>query len=704
MEPAGDCNSEKAAEARVASQVKDSGQAGSGGAGRPAAVLRAQPAAPAADAVDEDYIKHLIDQELGPPKFAVRKQEPTVQPLSSSDEHSLQQLLDQAFGPPKFAVPKPPAPAAETEPRAKAQVEAPGDGAMPALATAAESSEAAVVTAPAPQLRLSGMGLGHGHGVKRSAPEAAAGALPAADVCGDAAASLSLRPPVLAMTATHGPAAGRSFVADDPSQEYKIGRLPDCFFQILDQEISGRHASLRWDGDAKQWKLHDVGSLNGTSVSGKAIGRDYKVQGDEVPLADGATVELGTVTRLRVALREASGGSGAGAAGAGAQDAAAGSGAKPSSPVDAAAVAAPAKRQHTSDGRPPSSGDIAGRGVAGLATETLSGLGGLGGALPNPTALVELPELRARLCVHNRLGVDHKRMNQGCEDVPYWELPFGPYTGAGILCVFDGHHGSKAAQQAREHLPAILRAKLLSRDGRQAPPLPPPPPPRPPRMAEDDEAEMEQDTFLAADKYMSMEEGCTATLVLVEADPQDGGWLLQSANVGDSSAVLVNLTRGNWVKLSEDHRIASSVSERQRLAARGHTVRTRLYGLNISRMLGDRFLKEEDLGFLAEPHVSGMAQVAAGESALLVVASDGLWDVLPEERAAKLLLQEAAKGGVGTSGPSLGCQGAADLLLAHALVLRSKDDITIAVMELGCAAATGTSAAGALAAAPAAPH
>lgn len=47
-----------------------------------------------------------------------------------------------------------------------------------------------------------------------------------------------------------------------------------------------------------------------------------------------------------------------------------------------------------------------------------------------------------------------------------------------------------------------------------------------------------------------------------------------------------------------------SAAERARLQERGHSVRHRLFGLNISRMLGDRFLKDEDLGFIAEPHIS----------------------------------------------------------------------------------------------------
>ncbi len=58
--------------------------------------------------------------------------------------------------------------------------------------------------------------------------------------------------------------------------------------------------------------------------------------------------------------------------------------------------------------------------------------------------------------------------------------------------------------------------------------------------------------------------------------------------MGDSSALLIDASAGTWSQLTADHRIANSSSERQRLEERGHTVKKRLYGLNISRMLGDR--------------------------------------------------------------------------------------------------------------------
>ena len=55
--------------------------------------------------------------------------------------------------------------------------------------------------------------------------------------------------------------------------------------------------------------------------------------------------------------------------------------------------------------------------------------------------------------------------------------------------------------------------------------------------------------------------------------------------------------------------------------------RTRLYGLNLSRCLGDKFLKDEDLGLSAAPHVSPPLRPNPAAPSLVLLASDGLWDV-----------------------------------------------------------------------------
>lgn len=63
--------------------------------------------------------------------------------------------------------------------------------------------------------------------------------------------------------------------------------------------------------------------------------------------------------------------------------------------------------------------------------------------------------------------------------------------------------------------------------------------------------------------------------------------------------------------------------------------RTRLYGLNLSRCLGDKFLKDQDLGLSAAPHVSPVVTLEPAAAGIVVLASDGLWDVADGAAAIK---------------------------------------------------------------------
>ena len=121
---------------------------------------------------------------------------------------------------------------------------------------------------------------------------------------------------------------------------------------------------------------------------------------------------------------------------------------------------------------------------------------------------------------------------------------------------------------------------------------------------------------------------------------------MQAANVGDSAAVFaVDSKREAVQQLTADHRI-SNPDERARLANMGIALgdnRTRLYGLNVSRCLGDKFIKDEDLGFSAVPYVSPVVKLGPEESGLLIIASDGLWDVAEPERVMEVSLQMLAR-------------------------------------------------------------
>lgn len=118
---------------------------------------------------------------------------------------------------------------------------------------------------------------------------------------------------------------------------------------------------------------------------------------------------------------------------------------------------------------------------------------------------------------------------------------------------------------------------------------------------------------------------------------------VQTANVGDSAAVFCKSDadpREGYLKLTKDHRIPDP-DEKKRLADLGIELgknRTRLYGLNLSRCLGDKYIKGADLGFTAVPHVSSVARLAPHEAGMLVVASDGLWDVADPGRVMEVSL------------------------------------------------------------------
>jgi protein phosphatase len=133
------------------------------------------------------------------------------------------------------------------------------------------------------------------------------------------------------------------------------------------------------------------------------------------------------------------------------------------------------------------------------------------------------------------------------------------------------------------------------------------------------------------------------------------------------------------VRLTEEHKVKSA-PERARLAAAGIALRdgeTRLYGLALSRALGDSFLKVDAAsGLTAEPHVSRVACVHAGEGAFAVLASDGLWDALSPAAAVELV----ARARLGAAAPPATWDEAAAALLQQARARRSKDDCTVLVL------------------------
>ncbi|KAA8540019.1 hypothetical protein F0562_026711 [Nyssa sinensis] len=218
-----------------------------------------------------------------------------------------------------------------------------------------------------------------------------------------------------------------------------------------------------------------------------------------------------------------------------------------------------------------------------------------------------------------------------------------------IVClfgIFDGHGGSRAAEFLKEHLFVNLT--------------------RHPQFMTDTKfaiSETYQQTdmdFLESEKDTYRDDGSTAsTAVLV-------GNHLYVANVGDSRTVTSKA--GKAIPLSEDHKPNRS-DERKRIESAGGVVMWagtwRVGGvLAMSRAFGNRMLKQF---VVAEPEIQD--QVIDEEFELLVLASDGLWDVVPNEDAVSLARTEEEP------------EAAARKLTEMAFTRGSADNITCIVVK-----------------------
>eukprot|EP00026_Physarum_polycephalum_P003299 Phypoly_transcript_03309.p1 GENE.Phypoly_transcript_03309~~Phypoly_transcript_03309.p1 ORF type:complete len:738 (+),score=125.55 Phypoly_transcript_03309:75-2288(+) len=136
---------------------------------------------------------------------------------------------------------------------------------------------------------------------------------------------------------------------------------------------------------------------------------------------------------------------------------------------------------------------------------------------------------------------------------------------------------------------------------------------------------------------------------------------LYSANVGDSRAILSR--SGKAHRLSYDHK-ATDEQEVQRVESIGGEIsNNRVAGvLAITRALGDTALTKK--GVIATPFVSER-DVLPLDDEYLILASDGLWDVISDQEAAEIAHAEQD------------AQKASKKLMKTALERGSKDDITV---------------------------
>ncbi|XP_062232272.1 probable protein phosphatase 2C 52 isoform X2 [Phragmites australis] len=186
-----------------------------------------------------------------------------------------------------------------------------------------------------------------------------------------------------------------------------------------------------------------------------------------------------------------------------------------------------------------------------------------------------------------------------------------------LFGIFDGHGGSRAAEYLKEHLfENLMKHPEFMTDT---------------KLAISETYKKTDLEFLDAERNSHRDDGSTASTAVLVGDH------LYVANVGDSRAVISKA--GKAIALSEDHKPNRS-DERKRIESAGGIVMWagtwRVGGvLAMSRAFGNRLLKQF---VIADPEIQ--EQEINDELEFLIIASDGLWDVVPNEDAVSLVKME----------------------------------------------------------------
>ncbi|XWS54014.1 hypothetical protein CRYUN_Cryun10bG0051500 [Craigia yunnanensis] len=252
------------------------------------------------------------------------------------------------------------------------------------------------------------------------------------------------------------------------------------------------------------------------------------------------------------------------------------------------------------------------------------------------------------------------------EDVCYYQWPIPGIDQFGVFGICDGHGGVEAAKSASKVLPEMVATILSDSVKRER------------VLSQHDASDVLRDAFFQTEACMNnYYEGCTATVLLVWADG-DENFFAQCANVGDSACIMN--VGDKQIKMTEDHNV-TSYSERLRIEGIGEPLKdaeTRLCGLNLSRMLGDKFVKQQDSRFSSEPYISQVVQINQTSGAFALLASDGFWDVVSVKKALQLVAQTRERRS--TVKENL-AEKIANVLLNEAITLRTKDNTSIIFLD-----------------------
>jgi len=190
-----------------------------------------------------------------------------------------------------------------------------------------------------------------------------------------------------------------------------------------------------------------------------------------------------------------------------------------------------------------------------------------------------------------------------------------------ILC--DGHSGEAVAKIVVNRFPEILNDKLLEGGSYHS---------KKENFIEDC---ITQSFRIMDEELVHFEEvGSTCNIIFIRYENKNGDRVVYSGNIGDSRSILVN--KKEAIRLSYDHK-AIDKSEIDRVRKEGGIIlKKRFYGsLAITRAFGDYTYKIDGAGLSHIPYINRI--VVCDDDQFIIMGSDGIWDVINEEKAYELI-------------------------------------------------------------------
>ena len=203
------------------------------------------------------------------------------------------------------------------------------------------------------------------------------------------------------------------------------------------------------------------------------------------------------------------------------------------------------------------------------------------------------------------------KYRQSMEDIGVMLPDFIPEKKMSLFGIFDGHGGYDVVQYIKNRLPEIIKTNITKNNNYDS---------------------IENNLTSSFNKideelkfYDSEHTGSTATILLFQDN------MVYCANVGDSTAFIVY---DNFVKkISVDHKCTDPKEEERILLSGGKITKNRVMGqLVLSRCLGDLYCKKYGVSNIPDISVNKLD----GNVKYVVVASDGIWDVVKEDELLQL--------------------------------------------------------------------